>query len=259
MFLNCSLLRLSKKTQLSGVQTALLAKILVSSAISNVIRHIPSTRVPDIGCICLVSVSVKNVWQLFWHCSWTSTSGCITLMLSRHSPVHCQSCAHPSLPRLVWAERATWWSCYMSTTRWSTVVNSLTATNSTRCWRYSDCCLQQTPGTRPNSAQLSLSTAWLCTDQLKPVWNYFCLKKKTSAATFLLPCLGSKNDCGPFFLILNKKAVPLGACGAWTAVDALFKAHFVYWVFIMSGTVHRISAENHVPNWLWKNFCACEV
>ena len=54
-------------------------------------------------------------------------------------------------------------------------------------------------------------------------------KTKHQQQPFLL-CLGSKDECGPFFLVLDKKAVPLGACGALKAVDALFKAHFVYWV-----------------------------
>jgi len=41
------------------------------------------------------------------------------------------------------------------------------------------------------------------------------LSQKTKLQQQPFPlCLASKNDCGPFFLILDKKAVPLGACGA---------------------------------------------
>lgn len=40
-------------------------------------------------------------------------------------------------------------------------------------------------------------------------------------------CLGSKENPGVFFLILDGKAVSLGECGILKAVDCLFKAHCV--------------------------------
>ena len=46
---------------------------------------------------------------------------------------------------------------------------------------------------------------------------------------FLL-CIGNKDSPMAFYLILDSKAVGLGDCGVLRAVDALFKAHFVYWV-----------------------------
>ena len=45
-----------------------------------------------------------------------------------------------------------------------------------------------------------------------------------------LLCIGSRDEPGPFYLILDAKAVSLGDCGMLTAVDSLVKAHFVYWV-----------------------------
>jgi hypothetical protein len=35
---------------------------------------------------------------------------------------------------------------------------------------------------------------------------------------------------GTFYLILDVKAISLGDCGVLKAVDALFKAHYVFWV-----------------------------
>lgn len=46
----------------------------------------------------------------------------------------------------------------------------------------------------------------------------------------LLICLGSKEDPGVFYLLLDSKPVFLGSCGVLRAVDALFKCHYVYWV-----------------------------
>lgn len=45
-----------------------------------------------------------------------------------------------------------------------------------------------------------------------------------------LLCLGSKDQCGNFYLLLDAKAVDLGECGTVKAVDYLFKCHFVFWV-----------------------------
>ena len=42
--------------------------------------------------------------------------------------------------------------------------------------------------------------------------------------------LGSKDEPGTFYLILDSKAVSLGDCGTLRAIDCLFKTHFVYWV-----------------------------
>lgn len=60
----------------------------------------------------------------------------------------------------------------------------------------------------------------------------FLTEKKASEQhkqPFLM-CLGSRENPGVFFLILDGKAVSLGECGILKAVDCLFKAHFVFWV-----------------------------
>ena len=51
---------------------------------------------------------------------------------------------------------------------------------------------------------------------------------------FLL-CLGTIESPGIFYLILDVKAISLGACGVLKDVDALFKAHYVYWVGYVKG------------------------
>lgn len=55
------------------------------------------------------------------------------------------------------------------------------------------------------------------------------VNQKTQKQPFLL-CIGSKEDANIFYLILDTKAVCLGACGILKAIDSLFKAHYVYWV-----------------------------
>lgn len=55
------------------------------------------------------------------------------------------------------------------------------------------------------------------------------ISQKKQKQPFLL-CLGTKEEPGPFYLILDTKAVCLGTCGVVRAIDALFKAHYVYWV-----------------------------
>jgi len=59
------------------------------------------------------------------------------------------------------------------------------------------------------------------------------LKSKTkNQKQPMLLCMGSKDDTehANFYLILDLKAVSLGECGIIHALDALFKAHFVFWV-----------------------------
>lgn len=55
------------------------------------------------------------------------------------------------------------------------------------------------------------------------------LSEKLHKQPFLL-CLGTIENPGVFYLILDVKAISLGACGVLKAVDTLFKAHYVYWV-----------------------------
>jgi len=55
-------------------------------------------------------------------------------------------------------------------------------------------------------------------------------KKSSTNKQPSLLCIGSKDEPGPFYLILDAKAVSLGDCGTLRALDSLFKVHFVYWV-----------------------------
>lgn len=45
-----------------------------------------------------------------------------------------------------------------------------------------------------------------------------------------LLCIGTRDEPGTFYLMLDAKAVCLGECGTLKAVDCLFKSHFVFWV-----------------------------
>jgi len=59
------------------------------------------------------------------------------------------------------------------------------------------------------------------------------LKSKTkNQKQPMLLCMGSKDDTehADFYLILDLRAVSLGECGIIRALDALFKAHFIFWV-----------------------------
>lgn len=58
----------------------------------------------------------------------------------------------------------------------------------------------------------------------------FLTEKNSLHKQPLLLCLGSKDDPGTFYLILDVKAVSLGECGVVRAVDVLFKSHFIFWV-----------------------------
>lgn len=55
------------------------------------------------------------------------------------------------------------------------------------------------------------------------------VSQKKQTQPFLL-CIGSKEEPGILYLILDTRAVCLGSCGILRALDALFKAHYVYWV-----------------------------
>ena len=80
-----------------------------------------------------------------------------------------------------------------------------------------------------SSAKLMNSFIWFKPQQTST--ELFLSEKQTSThkQPFLM-CMGNKENPGSFYLILDVKAIALGNCGVLRAVDALFKAHYVYWV-----------------------------
>jgi len=62
------------------------------------------------------------------------------------------------------------------------------------------------------------------------IHEFISQKKNGNNKQPSLLCLGSKDEPGSFYLVLDSKAVSLGGCGTLRAVDCLFKAHYVYWV-----------------------------
>jgi len=80
-----------------------------------------------------------------------------------------------------------------------------------------------------SSAELMNSFIWFKPQQTSI--ELFLSEKQSSThkQPFLL-CMGNKENPDSFYLILDVKAIALGDCGVLRAVDALFKAHYVYWV-----------------------------
>ena len=77
--------------------------------------------------------------------------------------------------------------------------------------------------------------------------SVFLSEKNSSQTQPFLFCVGTKETSGEFYLILDRKAVPLEDCGVLRAVDALFKAHYVFWVgYGKPIAVYGVLAKNSV-------------
>lgn len=79
-----------------------------------------------------------------------------------------------------------------------------------------------------SSAELVNNFVWFKSAQTSI--DLFLAEKKSSHKQPFLLCLGTPDRPGLFYLIVDVKAISLGDCGVLKAVDALFKAHFVFWV-----------------------------